>query len=78
MKPNIRSIKEKDRPLIDDLDTVPFPDRDLINASDYTGIALRKGIPDTEVGQSRTFNLCAKCRLKHGIWYEKQAEALLS
>ena|GEM_PF-3447842 len=49
MKPNIRSIKEKDRPLIDDLDTVPFPDRDLINASDYTGSALRKGIPDTEV-----------------------------
>ncbi len=37
------------RPLIEDLDTIPFPARDLIDMDDYVGIVLRKATPNTEM-----------------------------
>ncbi|NNE43218.1 MAG: radical SAM protein [Gemmatimonadetes bacterium] len=37
------------RELIADLDSVPFPARDLVNEDDFTGSALRRGVPDTEM-----------------------------
>lgn len=67
------------RPLIDDLDTIPFPRRDLINESDYTGSAVRRGIPDTEMIITRGCPLrCVFCanpvfRVKGGALYRTRS-----
>ena len=37
------------RPLIPDLDSIPFPSRDLIDDKDYVGSSLRNAAPDTEM-----------------------------
>jgi anaerobic magnesium-protoporphyrin IX monomethyl ester cyclase len=37
------------RSLIEDIDSIPFPARDLINQSDFAGTSYSKGRPNTEV-----------------------------
>ncbi len=42
-------VRNMPRPLIDDIDTIPFPARDLISPSDFVGLSHRKARPNTEM-----------------------------
>ncbi|ETX02656.1 MAG: hypothetical protein ETSY1_02795 [Candidatus Entotheonella factor] len=70
------------RPLIDDLDTIPFPSRDLINERDYTGNDLRRGTPDTEMIITRGCPLrCVFCanpvfRVKGPLYRTRSPESI--
>ncbi len=46
---NDQLVKTPNRPLIEDLDSIPFPDRDLLDQSDFTGTSYSKASPNTEV-----------------------------
>lgn len=41
------------RPIIDDIDTVPFPSRDLVNQADFVGLTYSKARPNTEMVVTR-------------------------
>jgi radical SAM superfamily enzyme YgiQ (UPF0313 family) len=41
--------KTATRPLIDDIDTIPFPLRDLVNDDDFAGLTYSKARPNTEM-----------------------------
>ena len=67
------------RPLIDDLDTVAFPARDLVNNEDYCGLTYSKARPNTEMVVTRGCPLrCVFCanpvfRLKNGPLYRARS-----
>lgn len=42
-------IKTPARALIEDIDSIPFPRRELLNQSDFVGTSYSKGSPNTEV-----------------------------
>lgn len=44
-----RFVRTGQRPLIDDLDAVPFPARDLIDPNDFVGLSHRRARPNTEM-----------------------------
>jgi radical SAM superfamily enzyme YgiQ (UPF0313 family) len=60
------------RALIDDIDTIPFPNRDLVNDDDFVGLTYSKARPNTEMVITRGCPLrCVFCanpvfRLKNG------------
>jgi anaerobic magnesium-protoporphyrin IX monomethyl ester cyclase len=64
--------RTENRALIADLNTVPFPARDLVNDSEFAGVSYRKGTPTTEMVITRGCPLrCVFCanpvyRLKNG------------
>lgn len=63
------------RPLIDDIDSIPFPARDLVNDADFCGLTYSKARPNTEMVVTRGCPLrCVFCanpvfRLKNGPLY---------
>lgn len=63
------------RELIDDINTIPFPLRDLVNDDDFCGLTYRKARPNTEMVVTRGCPLrCVFCanpvfRLKNGPLY---------
>lgn len=63
------------RELIDDIDTIPFPARDLVNDADFCGLTYSKARPNTEMVVTRGCPLrCVFCanpvfRLKNGPLY---------
>ena len=58
-------VYTKARQFIEDLDTIPFPARDLINLTDYSGWYITKRLPETRIMSTRgcpfhcTFCSCA-------------------
>lgn len=44
-----RLLRTPARALIEDLDSIPFPKRDLLNQADFTGTSYSKASPNTEV-----------------------------
>lgn len=44
-----RFVRNMSRPLIDDIDAIPFPARDLIDPNDFVGLSHRKARPNTEM-----------------------------
>ena len=71
--------KTKTRALIDDLDTIPFPLRDLVNDNDFCGLTYSKARPNTEMIVTRGCPLrCVFCanpvfRLKNGPLYRARS-----
>jgi anaerobic magnesium-protoporphyrin IX monomethyl ester cyclase len=69
---NGQAFRNPPRELIDDLDSIPFPARDLVNQKDFIGMALSKAKPNTELIGTRGCPLrCVFCanpvfRLKNG------------
>lgn len=67
------------RELIDDLDTIPFPLRDLVNDDDFCGLTYRKARPNTEMIVTRGCPLrCVFCanpvfRLDNGPLYRARS-----
>ncbi len=67
------------RALIDDLDTIPFPIRDLVNDDDFCGLTYSKARPNTEMVITRGCPLrCVFCanpvfRLKNGPLYRARS-----
>ena len=67
------------RELIDDLDTIPFPARDLVNDNDFCGLTYSKARPNTEMVVTRGCPLrCVFCanpvfRLKNGPLYRARS-----
>lgn len=76
---NGRYHRTDNRPLITDLNTVPFPARDLVNDSEFTGVSYSKGKPNTEMIITRGCPLrCVFCanpvfRLKNGPLYRSRS-----
>lgn len=64
--------RTQNRALITDLNTIPFPARDLVDESEFAGVSYRKGTPTTEMIITRGCPLrCVFCanpvfRLKNG------------
>jgi len=67
------------RELIDDIDTIPFPARDLVNDADFCGLTYSKARPNTEMVVTRGCPLrCVFCanpvfRLKNGPLYRARS-----
>lgn len=67
------------RALIDDIDTIPFPARDLVNDDDFCGLTYSKARPNTEMVVTRGCPLrCVFCanpvfRLKNGPLYRSRS-----
>jgi len=65
-------VETETRPVIDDLDSVPIPDRDLINQRDFVGLQYSRARPNTEMVITRGCPLrCVFCanpvfRLRNG------------
>jgi len=65
-------IQTQTRAVIDDIDTIPFPIRDLVNDDDFIGLTYSKARPNTEMVITRGCPLrCVFCanpvfRLKNG------------
>ncbi len=72
-------VKTPNRPLIDDIDTIPFPARDLVNDDDFCGLTYSKARPNTEMVVTRGCPLrCVFCanpvfRLKNGPLYRARS-----
>lgn len=72
-------IKTPTRELIDDIDTIPFPARDLVNDDDFCGLTYSKARPNTEMVVTRGCPLrCVFCanpvfRLKNGPLYRARS-----
>ncbi len=72
-------IPTKTRAVIDDLDTIPYPIRDLVNDSDFIGLTYSKARPNTEMVITRGCPLrCVFCanpvfRLKNGPLYRARS-----
>ena len=71
--------RTKERALIDDLDTIPFPLRDLVNDDDFCGLTYSKARPNTEMIVTRGCPLrCVFCanpvfRLKNGPLFRSRS-----
>ena len=71
--------KSEARPLIDDLDTLPFPARDLVNDDDFCGLSYSKSRFATEMVVTRGCPLrCVFCanpvfRLKNGPLFRSRS-----
>lgn len=71
--------KTPTRALIDDIDTIPFPLRDLVNDDDFCGLTYSKARPNTEMVVTRGCPLrCVFCanpvfRLKNGPLYRARS-----
>lgn len=67
------------RPLIDDINTIPFPARDLVNNDNFCGLTYSKARPNTEIVVTRGCPLrCVFCanpvfRLKNGPLYRARS-----
>ncbi len=67
------------RPLINDINTIPFPLRDLVNDDDFCGLTYSKARPNTEMVVTRGCPLrCVFCanpvfRLKNGPLYRARS-----
>ena len=67
-----RYHRTENRPLITDVNTIPFPSRDLVDDSEFAGVSYSKGKPNTEMIITRGCPLrCVFCanpvfRLKNG------------
>ncbi len=76
---NGKYIKTLTRELIDDIDTVPFPARDLVNGDDFCGLTYSKARPNTEMVITRGCPLrCVFCanpvfRLNNGPLYRARS-----
>lgn len=72
------------RPLIDDLDSVPFPARDLIDPNDFVGLSHRKARPNTEMIITRgcpyrcTFCANPVFRVAGGALYRERSPASIA
>jgi len=72
-------VKTPTRELIDDIDTIPFPLRDLVNDDDFCGLTYSKARPNTEMVVTRGCPLrCVFCanpvfRLKNGPLYRARS-----
>jgi len=71
--------RTKTRALIDDIDTIPFPLRELVNDKDFCGLTYSKARPNTEMVVTRGCPLrCVFCanpvfRLKNGPLYRARS-----
>lgn len=76
---NGQYVQTPTRELIDDIDTVPFPARDLVNDADFCGLTYSKARPNTEMVVTRGCPLrCVFCanpvfRLKNGPLYRARS-----
>jgi anaerobic magnesium-protoporphyrin IX monomethyl ester cyclase len=67
------------RPLITDVNTIPFPARDLVDDSEFAGVSYSKGKPNTEMIITRGCPLrCVFCanpvfRLKNGPLFRSRS-----
>jgi anaerobic magnesium-protoporphyrin IX monomethyl ester cyclase len=72
-------VKTAPRPLITDLDTIPFPNRDLVNDDDFCGLTYSKARPNTEMVVTRGCPLrCVFCanpvfRLSNGPLFRSRS-----
>lgn len=72
------------RPLIDDIDSIPFPARDLVNDDDFCGLTYSKARPNTEMVVTRGCPLrCVFCanpvfRLKNGPLYRGRSPEMIA
>jgi hypothetical protein len=71
--------RTENRPLIFDVNTIPFPARDLVNDSEFAGVSYSKGKPNTEMIITRGCPLrCVFCanpvfRLKNGPLFRSRS-----
>ena len=76
---NGRYHRTENRPLITDVNTVPFPARDLVDDSEFAGVSYSKGKPNTEMIITRGCPLrCVFCanpvfRLKNGPTFRSRS-----
>ncbi|MGD9851195.1 MAG: radical SAM protein [Nitrospirales bacterium] len=76
---NGRYHRTENRPLITDVNTIPFPARDLVDDSEFAGISYSKGKPNTEMIITRGCPLrCVFCanpvfRLKNGPLFRSRS-----
>ena len=76
---NGRYHRTENRPLITDVNTIPFPARDLVNDSEFAGVSYSKGKPNTEMIITRGCPLrCVFCanpvfRLKNGPLFRSRS-----
>lgn len=76
---NNKYIRTKTRALINDIDTIPFPLRELVNDADFCGLTYSKARPNTEMVVTRGCPLrCVFCanpvfRLKNGPLYRARS-----
>ena len=76
---NSKYRKTPARALIDDINTIPFPIRDLVNDNDFCGLTYSKARPNTEMVVTRGCPLrCVFCanpvfRLKNGPLYRARS-----
>ena len=76
---NGKYVRTITRELIDDLDTIPFPLRNLVNNDDFCGLTYSKARPNTEMVVTRGCPLrCVFCanpvfRLKNGPLYRARS-----
>ena len=74
-----RYHRTENRPLIKDVNTIPFPARDLVDDSEFTGVSYSKGKPNTEMIITRGCPLrCVFCanpvfRLKNGPLFRSRS-----
>ncbi len=71
--------RTENRPLITDVNTIPFPSRDLVDDSEFAGVSYSKGKPNTEMIITRGCPLrCVFCanpvfRLKNGPTFRSRS-----
>lgn len=76
---NGKYVRTATRSLIDDINTIPFPLRDLVNDDDFCGLTYSKARPNTEMVVTRGCPLrCVFCanplfRLKNGPLYRARS-----
>ena len=69
-----RIVRTSNRPLCEDINSLPFPARDLVNMADYSGVYIARNLPNTHILSGRgCVNHCLFCARR--VW-KRQAPTI--